>query len=130
MDRLKTAMAALQAETARLGAPKVQGSDLYFGNTKASDDLVSAFVRQHGGHAGLLVKSESEGGYVFIATTLGCVGSKLGGADRDAIAKLNNGEGYSGIIPGRADQILGNTLYEPIKDASGVIGAYLVACKK
>ena len=40
-DNVKTSMAALQADTGKLGAPKGQGSDLYFGNTKVSPDIVS-----------------------------------------------------------------------------------------
>ena len=46
---VKAAMTALQAETAKLGAAKVQGSDLYFGDTKASNDLVHAVKKEHGG---------------------------------------------------------------------------------
>ena len=37
-DNVKTSMAALQAETGKLGAPKVQGNELYFGDAKASSD--------------------------------------------------------------------------------------------
>jgi hypothetical protein len=50
-------VAALKAETAKLGAPKVQGSDLYFGTTKASTDVVDAVVKKQGGAATLFVKS-------------------------------------------------------------------------
>ena len=39
-------MAALKAETEKLGAPKVEGSDLYFGKTKASNELVDAVVKK------------------------------------------------------------------------------------
>jgi hypothetical protein len=46
---VKTSMTALQAETGKLGAAKVQGTDLYFGNTKASAGLVDAVVKAHGG---------------------------------------------------------------------------------
>ena len=42
---------ALQAETAKLGAPKLQGSDLYFRSTKASSNLVEAVVKAQGGVA-------------------------------------------------------------------------------
>jgi len=55
-DRVNTSMAALQAETGKLGAPKVQGSDLYFGDTKVSNDAVDAVVKDLGGVATLFVK--------------------------------------------------------------------------
>jgi hypothetical protein len=52
-DKVKASMAALKAETAKLGAPKVEGSDLYFGKTKASNEMVDAVVKKHGGAATL-----------------------------------------------------------------------------
>jgi len=45
VSKVQTAMSALQAETAKLGAPKLQGNDLYFGDTKASSDLVDAVAK-------------------------------------------------------------------------------------
>jgi len=62
------AMSALKAETAKLGAPKIQGSDLYFGNTKVSADLVDAVVKKNGGVATLFAKSGDQ--YVRVATTV------------------------------------------------------------
>jgi len=47
-------MSALKAETGKLGAPKVQGSDLNFGTTKATNDLVDAVAKANGGAASLL----------------------------------------------------------------------------
>ena len=67
-DKVKASMAALKAETAKLGAPKVEGSDLYFGKTKASNEMVDAVVKQHGGAATLFVKKDKE--YVRVATTV------------------------------------------------------------
>jgi Cache 3/Cache 2 fusion domain len=129
---VKTSMAALQAETAKLGAPKVQGSDLYFGNTKASNDLVDAVKKEHGGAATLFVKNGDQ--YVRVATTVkkedgtNAVGTALD-ANSPALAKLNSGEAYYGDAT-----VFGKTYdagYEPIKDASGaVIGAYFVGYKK
>jgi hypothetical protein len=48
-DKVKSAMAALKAETEKLGVPKMQGNDLYFGTTKASNDVVDAVVKANGG---------------------------------------------------------------------------------
>src|SRR5215475_14604001 len=127
-----SAMSALQAATAKLGAPKVQGSDLYFGNTKASNDLVKAVKKEHGGAATIFVKSGDK--FVRVATTVkkedgkNAVGTALD-ANSPAIAKLNSGEPYYGDAT-----VFGKTYdagYEPIKDASGaVIGAYFVGYKK
>ena len=129
---VRTSMAALQAETGKLGAPKVQGNDLYFGNTKASKDLVRAVKKEHGVAVTLFVKNGDK--YVRAATTVkkedgtNAVGTALD-ANNPAVAKLNSGEPYYGDAT-----VFGQTYdagYEPIKDASGaVIGAYFVGNKK
>jgi Cache 3/Cache 2 fusion domain len=131
-DNVKASMAALQAATGKIGAPKVQGSDLYLGNTKVSNDVVDAVVKTQGGAATLFVKSGDQ--FVRVATTLkkedgtSAVGTALH-ADSRAFAKLKNGEAYYGDA-----RIFGKTYdtgYEPIKDASGaVIGAYFVGYAK
>jgi Cache 3/Cache 2 fusion domain len=129
---VKATMTALQAETAKLGAAKVQGSDLYFGDTKASNDLVRTVKKEHGAAASIFVKSGDQ--YTRVATTVkkedgsNAVGTALD-ANSPAIAKLNSGEAYYGDAT-----VFGRTFdagYEPIKDASGaVIGAYFVGYKK
>jgi Cache 3/Cache 2 fusion domain len=129
---VKTTMSDLQAAAALLGAPKVQGNDLYFGPKKVSSDLVDAIVTAHGGVATIFVKSGDK--YVRAATTVkkedgsSAVGTALA-ADSPALAKLNNGEPYYGDAT-----VFGKKYdagYEPIKDASGaVIGAYFVGQNK
>ena len=130
-DKVKTSIAALKAETGKLGAPKVQGNDLYFGTTKAANDLVDAVAKANGGAASLFVKKGDQ--YVRVATTLkkadgtSAVGTPMD-AKNPAMAKLNNGEAFYGDAP-----VLGKTYdtgYEPIKDASDVIGAYFVGYPK
>ena len=131
-DKVKTAMAALKADTEKLGAPKVEGNDLYFGKTKASNEMVDAVVKKHGGAATLFVKKGKE--YVRVATTVktesgkNAVGSALD-ANSSAIGMLDNGEPYYGDA-----KVFGKSYdagYEPIKDASGsVIGAYFVGQPK
>jgi len=129
---VKSLMAALRADTEALGAPKVQGGDLYFGNTKVSADAVDPVVKMLGGVASLFVKNGDQ--FVRVATTLkkedgtSAVGTTLA-ADSPALAKLKNGEGYYG------DAILFGKSYDagyvPIKDASGaVIGAFFVGDPK
>src|SRR6516165_7618129 len=61
-DKVKTSMAALQAKTAKLGAPKIEGNDpvagkdapaLYFGTAKMNNtfDVVDEVVKENGGTA-------------------------------------------------------------------------------
>jgi len=125
-------MAALKAKTEKLGAPKVEGKDLYFGKTKADNSVVDAIAKEHGGAATVFVKAGN--GYVRVATTLkkedgsSAVGTALD-ATSPAVAKISGGEAYYGDAT-----IFGKpyvTGYEPIKDASGaVIGAYFVGQQK
>jgi Cache 3/Cache 2 fusion domain len=134
---VKAAMATLKAETEKLGTPKVQGSDLYFGTTKVDKSTVKAVVNKHdmknkNGAVTLFVKTGDQ--YVRVLTTVKteegkrAVGTPLD-ANSPAIAKLNNGEAYYGDAT-----VFGKTYdagYEPIKDASGaVIGAYFVGYAK
>ena len=126
-DKVKAAMADLKAKTEKLGAPKVEGKDLYFGTTKVDNSVVDAVAKEHGGAATLFVKSGDQ--YVRVATTVKKDGTSAVGTALDlksaAIARLNNGEAYYGDAT-----VFGKSYdagYEPIKDASGaVIGAYFV----
>lgn len=92
-------MPSMATETAKLGAPTVQDSDLYFGKTKASD-LVDAVAKKHGVVVTLFVKSGDQ--YVRVATTVkkedgtSAAGAALD-ADSPAVAELNNGEAYYGV---------------------------------
>jgi cache 3/cache 2 fusion protein len=67
-DKVKTSMAALEAAATKLGAPSIQGNDLYFGKTKASADLVDAVTKAQGGVASLFGKAKDQ--YVRVATTV------------------------------------------------------------
>jgi hypothetical protein len=125
-DNVKTSMAALQAETGKIGAPKL------LGDTKGCYDVVDAVVKANGGVATLFAKLGNQ--YVRAATTVrkedGTRADKTAlEANNPAIAKLNNGEAYYGDVT-----IFGKTYdagYEPIKDASGaVIGAFFVGYQK
>ena len=132
---LRRTKSRLRSRPCRLrpgSAPKVQGNDLYFGDTKASSDVVDAVAKAQGGVATLFVKSGDQ--YVRAATTVkkedgsSAVGTALD-ANSPAVAKLKNGEAYYGdaTIFGKS-YVAG---YEPIKDASGaVIGAYFVGYPK
>ena len=79
MDKVKASMETLKAKTAKLGAPKVEGTDpvggksapgLYFGTTKMNNffDVVDDVVKENGGTATLFVKAGDE--YVRVATNV------------------------------------------------------------
>ena len=142
--KVQKAMAALKAATAKLGAPKVDGTEavsgksasaLYFGTTKINNNfqIVDAIVKEHGGTATLFAKTGDE--YVRVSTNVPkpdgsgrATGTILDPAGK-AIVNINKGEAFYGEVT-----ILGVpyiTGYEPIKDASGkVIGIYYVGYKK
>lgn len=142
--RVSKSMADLKAAAAKLGPPRIEGTDavsgksaaaLYFGKTKinSSFEIVDAIVRQHGGTATFFAKTGDE--YVRVSTNV----PKADGSGRQtgtildpkgkAIAAINNGDAFYGEVT-----ILGVPYiagYEPIKDAAGkVIGIYYVGYKK
>jgi cache 3/cache 2 fusion protein len=142
--RVVKSMEALKADTAKLGAPKIEGTEavggkdapaLYFGSTKMNNNFaVVDEVAKEGGQgmaATLFVKSD--GDYIRVATTLPkpdgsgrAIGTALAGPALDSIKA---GKAFFGEVP-----VLGTPYvsdYEPISDASGsVIGAYFVGYKK
>jgi hypothetical protein len=143
MDKIKMSMTALQAKTAKLGEPRIEGNDpvagkdvpaLYFGKTKMNNffDVVDEVVKEHGGTATLFVKAGEE--YVRVATNVKKDdGSRAIGTILDpngpVIAVINKGDAYWGDAT-----ILGKpyvTGYDPIRDAARkVIGIYYVGFLK
>lgn len=139
MDKVKASLAALEAKTAKLGTPRIQGSDtvagrnvpaLYLGTTKMNNffDVVDEVVKENGGTATIFVKAGDE--YVRVATNVKKGdGSRAIGTILDpvgpVIKMIKKGEAYYGDAT-----ILGKlyvTGYDPIRDASGnVIGIYYV----
>ena len=142
--RVAKSMAALKDQTAKLGAPKIDGKDavggrdapaLYFGSTKMNNNFsVVDAVAEEGGRgmaATLFVKSGDD--YIRVATNVSTrrgsgrgLGTILTGAPLESIKA---GNAYYGKV-----SILGTPYvsgYEPIKDASGTtIGVYFVGYKK
>jgi hypothetical protein len=142
--RVVKSMEALKADTAKLGPPKIEGTDavggkaapaLYFGSTKMNNNFAVVDEVAKGGGEGmaatLLVKSD--GDFIRVATNVQnpdgsgrAIGTVLAGPALDSIKA---GKAFFGDVP-----ILGTPYvadYEPIKDASGaVIGAYFVGYKK
>jgi len=143
MDKVRSSMTALTEKTAKLGPPRVEGTEavagknvpaLYFGATKMNNNfnVVDEVVKENGGTATLFVKAGDE--YVRVATNVKKDdGSRAVGTILDpngpAIVMIKKGEAYYGDAT-----ILGKpyvTGYDPIRDASGnVIGIYYVGYLK
>jgi Cache 3/Cache 2 fusion domain/LTXXQ motif family protein len=139
-SRVAKSMATLKDQTAKLGAPKIEGSEpvggkdapaLYFGSTKMNNNftVVDEVAKEDGRGmaATLFVKGGDE--YIRVATNVPkpdgsgrAIGTVLAGP---ALESIQMGKAYYGKAP-----ILGVpyvTGYEPIKDASGaIIGVYFV----
>jgi hypothetical protein len=141
-EDVQTAMQLLKSKAAKMGAPNVKGEEavagktvpaLHFGATKMNNNfvLVDEVQKEVGGTATIFVKSGDE--FVRVATNVKKDdGSRAIGTILDpkgkAIAAIAKGESYFG----EAD-ILGKpyvTGYEPIRDASNVIGVYYVGYLK
>ena len=151
--RTATSMTALKEKTAKLGAPKIEGTEvvgnklvpvLYFGSTKMNDNFTLVDEVAKEGGPGMAVtlfvkagipQARAAGGdeYIRVATSVRlaygigrAVGTVMGSPALDSIKA---GEPYYGEV-----DVLGKayiTRYEPIKDASGeTIGAYFVGYKK
>ena len=151
--RTAASMAALQDKTAKLGAPKIEGTEevggksvpvLYFGSTKMNNNFTIVDEVATEGGPGMAVtlfvkagipQARAAGGdeYIRVATSVRlaygigrAVGTVMGSPALDSIKA---GEPYYGEV-----EVLGTpyiTHYEPIKDASGeTIGAYFVGYKK
>jgi hypothetical protein len=142
--RVAKSMAALKDQTAKLGAPKIDGKDavggrdapaLYFGSTKMNNNFSAVdAVAEEGGQgmaATLFVKSGDD--YIRVATNVSTrvgsgrgIGTVLTGP---ALESIKAGNAYYGKA-----SVLGTPYisgYEPIKDASGaIIGVYFVGYKK
>ena len=138
--RSAASMAALKDKTAKLGAPKIEGTEevggksvpvLYFGSTKMNNNFTQVDeVGAAGTTATLFVKSGDE--FIRVATSVRlpdnrrAVGTVLA---PPALDSIKAGKSFDGQV-----EILGApymTHYEPIKDASGeIIGAYFVGYKK
>ena len=151
--RTAASMTALKEKTAKLGAPKIEGTEavgnklvpvLYFGSTKMNDNFTLVDEVAKEGGPGMAVtlfvkagipQARAAGGdeYIRVATSVRlaygigrAVGTVMGSPALDSI---KTGEPYYGEV-----EVLGTpyiTHYEPIKDASGeTIGAYFVGYKK
>lgn len=138
----KATIADLDARLAKIGAPKVDGTDkvadkdvpaLYFGERKINNnyDVVDAVRKSHNATATVFVKQGDE--FVRVSTNVLTpegkrgVGTQL--ARNAAYEAVSKGQQYCGPI-----DVLGTAFdacYNPIKDAGGkIIGASYIGHKK
>ena len=144
--RVVNSMASLQTMAAKLGAPKLEGTEavggkdapaLYFGSTKINNnfDVVDAVSKEDGKGmtATFFVLNGEE--YVRVSTSVPkpdgsgrAIGTVLDPAGK-AIAQIKQGKPFYGEV-----MILGTpyiTGYEPMKDGGGKpVGIYYVGYKK
>ena len=142
--RVAKSMETLKAMTAKLGAPKVEGTEavggkdapaLHFGTTKINNnfEIVDAVGKEDG--QGMTATLFVKGGDDFIRVSTSvpkpdgsgrAIGTVLAGP---ALESIKAGKAHYGEVP-----ILGTpyvTGYEPIKDGAGAtIGVYYVGYKK
>ncbi len=138
----KTTIASLDARLAKIGAPKIEGTDtvagktvpaLFFGSRKINNnfDVVDAVRKEHQATATLFVKDGEE--FVRVSTNVLTpegkrgVGTQL--ARNAAYTAVSQGKQFCGPI-----DVLGTAFdacYNPIRDGSGkVIGVSYVGHKK
>ncbi len=138
----KATIAALDARLAKLGEPKVEGTEkageltvpaIYFGTRKINNnfDVVDEIKKTHGATATVFVKHGED--YVRVSTNVLTPEGKRGVGTLLAKAKayeaMNKGEQYCGAV-----DVLGtpfDACYNPIKDKGGkVIGVSYIGHKK
>ena len=127
--KVKASMETLKADLNKLGAPRLEGENLFFGTSKINGDftVVDGVKAKHGGTATVFVKKG--GNYVRISTNVMKGDARAVGTPLDpagpAKAAIDQNKAYFGIV-----DILGkmfDTGYEPIKTAKGeTIGVYYV----
>ncbi len=119
--KVTAAMTSLKEATAKLGAPKLEGEDLFFGTTKINGDtaVVDGIKAKHDATATVFAKKGPD--FVRVSTNVMKDGKRAVGSVLDAkggaFAALKDGKPFYGVV-----DILGkpyDTGYEPVKDAAG-----------
>jgi hypothetical protein len=141
-DDPKATIDGLNARLAKLGAPRIEGTDeagerkvpaIYFGNRKINNnyDIVDEIKRSSGATATVFVKDGEE--FVRVSTNVLTPEGKRGVGTPLARAKaydgLSRGERFCGVV-----DVLGTSFdacYDSIKDAAGkIIGATYIGFKR
>jgi Cache 3/Cache 2 fusion domain len=150
--RTAASMATLKDKTAKLGEPRIEGTDavgsksvpgLYFGSTKMNNNFTIVDEVANEGGPGTVVTLFVKAGiqqafaavvdeYIRVATNVllpdgtRAIGTAMGSP---AVESIKVGAAYRGEVDVHGALYI--TDYEPIKDASGqTIGAYFVGYKK
>lgn len=138
----KTAISALEARLAKIGAAKIEGTEktgdktvgaLFFGPRKINNnyDVVDEIKKTTGASATIFVKEGEE--FVRVSTNVLTPEGKRGVGTTLARAKAYEAASKGNIFCGEVD-VLGTKLdscYHPIKDAGGkVVGLTYVGYKK
>ena len=138
----KATIADLDARLAKIGAPRVDGSDslgdktvpvLFYGDRKVNSnyEVVDAIRRTHSATATIFVKQGDE--FVRVSTNVLTPEGKRGIgtllARNPAYEAVTAGKSYCGVVDVLGTQF--DACYNPIRDAGGkVIGATYVGHKK
>jgi hypothetical protein len=127
--KVATSLEFLKGELNKLGAPKLEGDDLFFGSSKINGDfsVVDRVKAKNGGTATVFAKKGNN--YIRISTNVMKGDARAVGTPLDpsgpAKAAIDQGKPFYGPV-----DILGkifDTGYEPIKNAKGeIIGVYYV----
>jgi hypothetical protein len=127
--KVKASMESLKAALTKLGSPKLEGENLFFGTSKINGDftVVDAIKAKNGGTATVFAKKGTN--YVRISTNVMKGDARAVGTPLDpagpAKAAIDQGKAFYGIV-----DILGKmfeTGYEPIVNAKGeTVGVYYV----
>jgi hypothetical protein len=126
--KVRSAMEYLKAATEKLGKPRLEGDDLFFGTVRVNGDsaVVDGVKDKFGGVATLFVKKGP--GFTRISTSVVRDGKRAVGTPLDpmgpVMAAMRQGVPYYGIV-----DILGRmfeTGYEPILSGKDVVGIYFV----
>lgn len=135
------ALSALKAKLAKLGEPKIEGTDkaadktvpaLFFGKRKLNNntDVVDDVKKSFGGTATIFVKNGAD--FTRITTNvLKDDGTRAVGTDlarNKAYEAVTKGETFCGEV--EILKSMYDTCYEPIKVGSEVLGIYYVGFKK
>ncbi len=138
----KATIADLDARLAKIGSPKVEGSDpvagkpapaLYFGERKINNnfDVVDAIRKAHNATATVFVKDGDE--FVRVSTNVLTPEGKRGVGTQLARNKAYEAVSKGGQYCGEIDVLgtLYDACYNPIKDAGGkVLGVSYIGHKK
>jgi hypothetical protein len=128
-EKIKETLKVMKEEAVKLGEPKLDGGNLFFGTTKINGNytIVDSLKSRFSCVSTFFAKKNT--GYVRVSTNVLNEGDRAVGTVLDpngaAYAAISKGEAFYGTV-----DILGKKYesgYEPIKNAAGeIVGVYFV----